>query len=203
MDMLSVLEVPKTLYRCLDQSYAYCALRTYSECLPASAVRAPRFSAATEEDFNRLLRSISYLGHDPDHCLVIQPVSLSLVCSGYAYGKSHSGLCVGFKGYCNVNDSYFVFSSRKQSIVTTSSCEADLVCANKGAAQLFEGFRLVGPASEVHRNADVTPYAHEILELPELHQDNNSTIHLISKGRGNFQNTKHIHCTRGTGKQVG
>jgi hypothetical protein len=192
------------LYRSLNQSFAYAASRSYPECLPASAVRASRFTVATEEDFKRLLRAISYLGHDLEHCLVIQPGSLSLVCSADASygvhpdGKSHSGLCVGFKGCGDVADSFFVFSSGKQSIVTTSSCEAELVCANKGAsylvwaAQLFEGFRLTGPASEIHRNADATPYAHETLEMPELHQDNNSTIHLISKGRGNFQNTKHI-----------
>lgn len=192
------------LYRSLNQSFAYAASRTYPECLPASTVAASRFSVATEEDNRRLLRSISYLGSDIDHCLVIHPGSLSLVCSVdaaygvHADGKSHSGLCIGFQGCGDIPDSYFAFSSGKQSIVTTSSCEAELVCANKGAsylvwaAQLFEGFRLVGPAAVLQRNENTTSYAHEVLELPVLHQDNNSTIHLISKGRGNFQNTKHI-----------
>jgi hypothetical protein len=192
------------LYRSLNQSFAYAASRTYPECLPASAVRASRFTVATQDDFNYLLRSISYLGHDPDHCLVIQPGSLSLVCSADASygvhhdGKSHSGLCIGFKGCDDIADSFFIFSSRKQSIVTTSSCEAELVCANKGAsylvwaAQLFEGFHLTAATSDMHRNADSTPYANESLDLPVLQQDNNSTMHLISKGRGNFDNTKHI-----------
>jgi hypothetical protein len=207
-----LFEVPKDsplcsdpeLYRSLNQSLAYAAGRTYPECLPASAVRATRFPVASDADMFALKRVISYLGNDPNHCLVIHPGSLSLVCSADASygvhhdGKSHSGVCVGFKGCDGVEDSYFIFSSRKQSIVTTSSCEAELVCANKGAsylvwaAQLFEGFRLAPAASNLYRNADATPYAHEVVEVPVLHQDNNSTIHLIAKGRGNFDNTKHI-----------
>jgi hypothetical protein len=44
----------------------------------------------------------------------------------------------------------------------------------------------------LHRNESKSEYAHEVLELPILHQDNGSTIHMVSKGRGNFQNSKHI-----------
>jgi hypothetical protein len=192
------------LYRSLNQSFAYAASRTYPECLPASSLLATRFPVVTEEDFRRLKRAISYLGHDLDHCLVIQPGSLSLVCSADASygvhpdGKSHSGLCVGFKGCDSVPDSFFIFSSGKQSIVTTSSCEAELVCANKGgsylvwASQLLEGYRLFGPAAVLERNEDLTVYAHEALDMPVMHQDNNSTRHIIAKGHGNFQNSKHI-----------
>ena len=145
-------------------------------------------------------------GHDPDHCLVLHPGSLSLVASADASygvhvdGKSHSGICVGFKGCGDVRDSFFIFSSGKQSIVTTSSCEAELVCSNVGAsywvwaAQLLEGIHLPGPAlvAELYRNEDTTPYAHEVVDVPLLYQDNASTLHLIEKGRGNFRNTKHI-----------
>ena len=98
------------LYRRLNQSYAFAASRTYPECLPSAAVYASRFVVATEEDFQRLLKSISYLGRDPDHCLVLHP-----------------GFCVGFKGCESVQDSFFIFSSCKQSIVTTSSCEAGVL----------------------------------------------------------------------------
>ena len=116
-------------------------------------------------------------------------------------GKSHSGVCVGFKGSEVVQDSYFIFSSGKQSIVTASSCEAELVCSNVGAgylvwaAQLLEEFRLPGPSAvaELCRNGDLTPYAHEIVDVPVVYQDNASAIHLIGKGRGNFRNSKHIH----------
>jgi hypothetical protein len=196
--------VDTDLYRSLNQSFAYLASRTYPECLPAACVYAARHSTATVLDFDHLIDSISYLGSNPDHCLVIQPGSLSLVCSADASygvhwdGKSHSGLCVGFRGSDSVPDAYFMFSSGKQSIVTTSSCEAELVCANKGASylvwasQLLDGFRLLSPAAVLERNEDLSTYAHEVLDLPVLQQDNNSTRHLIDKGRGNFQNSKHI-----------
>ena len=194
------------LYRSLNQSYAFAASRTYPECLPSAAVYASRFVVATEEDYRRLLRSISYLGKDPNHCLVLHPGSLSLVCSAdasygvHADGRSHSGICVGFKGCDNVQDSFFIFSSSKQSIVTTSSCEAELVCSNSGAsylvwaAQLLEGFHLSGPSAiaELHRNAEITPYAYEEVEVPVMYQDNASAIHIIGKGHGNFRNSKHI-----------
>ena len=138
--------------------------------------------------------------------LVLHPGSLSLVCSAdasygvHADGRSHSGICVGFKGCDNVQDSFFIFSSSKQSIVTTSSCEAELVCSNSGAsyliwaAQLLEGFHLSGPSAiaELHRNAEITPYAYEEVEVPVIYQDNASAIHIIGKGHGNFRNSKHI-----------
>jgi hypothetical protein len=161
----SPLHADPDMYRSLNQSLAYLASRTYPECLPAACVHASRFPP-TEEDFHRLINSISYLGSDPDHCLVIQPGSLPLVCSADASygvhwdGKSHSGLCVGFRGTESVPDAFFMFSSGKQSIVTTSSCEAELVCANKGASylvwasQLLEGFHLLGPAAVLERNED-------------------------------------------------
>jgi hypothetical protein len=153
----------------------------------------------------RLKRAISYLGSDPDHCLVIRPGSMSLVASAdtaygvHADGKSHDGDCVAFKGCGSIPDAYFMFSSGKQTIVTTSSCEAELVGANKGARslvwgrQLLEGFGIVALGRfALCRNPDITEYAYEIVETPSLKQDNTSTIHLIQKGRGNFKNTKHI-----------
>ena len=111
-----------------------------------------------------------------------------------------TGICVGFKGCDGVQDSFFIFASGKQSIVTTSSCEAELVCSNVGAsylvwaAQLLEGFRVSGPSvlAELQRNADATPYANEVVDVPLIYQDNASAIHLIEKGRGNFRNSKHI-----------
>jgi hypothetical protein len=99
-----------------------------------------------------------------------------------------------------VADSFCIFSSAKQSIVTTKSCKAELDCSNLmasylvWAAQLLEGFGSSGPSTiaELHRNANLTPYAHKVVDVPLLNQDNASAIHLIEKGRGNFKNSKHI-----------
>ena len=192
-------------YRSWNQSLMFLASRTYPECLPAATVAASRFHLATVEDMKRLRASISYLGRDPDHCLVIRPGSLSLVASADASygvhmdGKSHGGECMGFKGCDGIPDAYFTFSSGKQSIVTKSSCESELVQSNKGAdclvwgTALLEGFGIKRNEPYVlYRNGDNTPYAHEDIKVPVLYQDNASAIHLIKYGRGNFRNTKHI-----------
>ena len=64
--------------------------------------------------------------------------------AAYVDGKSHDGDCVGFNG-CNwLPDSYCVISSDKQTIVATSSCEAELVNANKGARNLVWGQYPIG-----------------------------------------------------------
>jgi len=166
----------------------------------AATVLASRYMHATQEDMKRLKRAISYLGADPGHCLTLRPESMTLVCSAdasyavHADGKSHSGICLGFKGCTEANDSYCVFSCGKQSIVTNSSCEAELVCSNSGATYLvwggtfLKGFKLERSyynPSELHR-CDL------LKGVPILLQDNTSTIHLIEKGRGSFKNTKHI-----------
>jgi hypothetical protein len=170
----------------------------------AAANDVSRFVVATEEDFRRLLRAISYLGHDPEHCLVIDPGSLSLVGSadasyaGHADGKSQSGCCIGFKGAGDKQDSYFIFYSGKQPIVTLSACESELVsacnCAGylQWSALLFDGLGIAGPASVLYRNQDLSPYAHEEVSTPEMYQDNQATVHLIAKGRGNFKNIRHV-----------
>jgi hypothetical protein len=91
------------LYRSWNQSLMYAATLTYSECLPAATALASRYVQATQDDIKLLKRAISYLGNDPDHCLVIRPGSMSLIGSAnaaYVDGKSHDGDCVGFNG-CN------------------------------------------------------------------------------------------------------
>jgi hypothetical protein len=201
--LLSVEDSDK--YRSWNQTLMYLGTRTYPECLPAATVGASRFHVATEIDMKNLCASISYLGSNPEHCLVIRPGSLSLVVSAdasygvHADGKSHGGECMGFKGCGDIPDAYFTFSSGKQSIVTKSSCESELVQSNKGAdclvwgAMLLEGFGIKRNLPYVlYRNEDKTPYAHEEIKPPQLYQDNASTIHLIKYGRGNFKNSKHI-----------
>ena len=63
--------------------------------------------------------------------MVFRPTSLDVVgCSDASYachddGKSRTGSCVGFPG------AFFIFISSKQSIVTKSSTEAELVAINE------------------------------------------------------------------------
>ena len=75
---------------------------------------------------------LEYVNHDSEsHRVVYRPTFLDVVgCSDASYachddGKSQAGGCVGFPG------AFFVFISSKQSIITKSSTEAELVAINE------------------------------------------------------------------------
>jgi hypothetical protein len=199
-------EDDKETYRSLNMSLMYAATRTYPECLPVATACASRFTRATEEDMRRLLKGIYYLERDLAHCLTVRPRSETVVCSAdcsYAIhvdGYSHDGVAVGFVGGNGVPDAFFIFSSGKQTTIAKSSCHGELTTANVGAdyimwlRQVMEGFGSIGSPARMDRKGSGTEelYAAESPEPSVLRQDNQSTIHLIVKGRGSFRNSKHI-----------
>jgi hypothetical protein len=107
-----------------------------------------------------LLR-VGCIGCHCGFCLVTHPRSLSLIRSDDAYyrlppdGISHSDMCVGLQGCGEVPDSYFVFSSGKQSTLAASSRETELVCAISSAsclvwaAQPLDFVDLIGSAAKM------------------------------------------------------
>jgi hypothetical protein len=147
-----------------------------------------------------------YLARDPEHALVIRPRSETIVCSAdcaYAAhddGYSHDGIAVGFAGDETEPDSFFIFASGKKATIAKSSCHGELTTANVGAdyivwaRQLMEGFGMVGPPARLERRGSLDEMDEHTGETcPSiLKQDNQSTIHLIVKGRGSFKNSKHI-----------
>ena len=170
----------RNVYRSLNASLLYAAKRTYPELLIFSCFLASRFPKATELDMKHCKRSLAYLAFDPNHSLTISPGSLDLVASAdasYAVhgdGKSHTGGCVGFRGCGDLPDSYFIFISGKQPIVTKSSMEAELVAANTVVDYLVWARAM---CLEMH--SDLLPSI--------LYQDNKSTITAILKGAGTFK----------------
>ena len=203
LDEIPLSEEERDEYRSLNQSLMFAASRTYPECLPAACVLAGRYVDCTQADREKLQRAISYLGRDPTHCLVIRPESLIPVCSCdasygcHADGKGHTGVCAGFKGKSPDSDSYCIFHSGKQSIVTKSSCESELVASNDGGSllvwmvQLLAGYRVDGKGGDLYRNANVGAVPQAGSEAT-LYQDNESTIKIINKGHGTFKNTRHV-----------
>jgi hypothetical protein len=100
-----------------------------------------------------------------------------------------------------VPDSFFVFSSGKQTTIAKSSCHGELTAANIGAdfivwaRQLMEGFgNIAGEGTaRLDRKGDPDPtFSSGAIQASTLRQDNRSTIHLIVMGRGSFRNSKHI-----------
>ena len=82
------------------------------------------------------MRIIGYMAKDPEHCLVVHPGSLNIVVSADASHadhpecKSHTGGCVGVRGAGDVQDSFFIFVSAKQGLVTKSFMESEIVAQN-------------------------------------------------------------------------
>ena len=193
----------KDRYRSLCMSLLYASTRTYPECLPIVTVLAGRFIDATEHDMNELLTAISYLGYDAEHCLCLRPSSLNPIASGdssYAVhvdGKSHGGIALGFEGSAGAHDCYIAFSSGKEARVAKSSCEAELMTANRAADSLLWMTRLLSgfgirhgkPRLLLKSNGEQENFG---ISVPVLYQDNKSSIHIAEHGKGNFKNTKHI-----------
>jgi len=188
-------------------SLMFAATRTYPECQVTASACASRFIHATERDMRCLLKCILYLAQDPEHCLTIRPASEIIVCSAdcsyatHSDGYSHSGVALGFQGRGDVPDSFFVFSSGKQSTIAKSSCHGELTAANVGAdyivwaRQLMEGFGSVVDVGAARLDRKGSPDPSVIsgtIQASTLRQDNRSTIHLMVMGRGSFRNSKHI-----------
>jgi len=129
----------REIYRSLNMSLMFAATRTYPECQVTASACASRFIHATERDMRCLLKCILYLVQDPEHCLTIRPASEIIVCSAdcsyatHSDGYSHTGVALGFQGRGDVPDSFFVFSSGKQSTIAKSSCHGEPTAANVGA----------------------------------------------------------------------
>jgi hypothetical protein len=159
--------------------------RTYPELLVGTTFLAGFYGNATEQDLSKATRLIEYVHGCPDHCLYLYPKSLKIVASADASyaehvdAKSHTGGCVGFEGH-DGNNSYFIFVSSKQPIVSKSSCEAELISANT-------------IADYVVWLKDLMFYIDLDAGVPaEFYQDNKATMRIANQGKGTFKRTKHI-----------
>jgi hypothetical protein len=160
----------------------YLAKRVRPECLMAVSFLTTRVTKATKEDKMKLDRIINYLRDNDERGITLTPGAEGIVASGYfdaAYGihedgKSHTGACltVGERGPVSVE-------STKQSIVTKSSTEAELVATSDSTNMLL------------HLRNFLTAQGYE--QGPsKVYQDNMSCMSLIEKGRSTSKRTRHI-----------
>jgi hypothetical protein len=170
----------------VNASCMFGAKRTYPEILPETTYLASKYYKATEADWIKLRRVVEYMNYDKEaHCLFLRPKSLKIIASADASyaehddAKSHSGGCIGFEGF-NGQVSWFIFYSRKQSVVAKSSCEAELI-AQCSIADYVVWLRDLLQELGMDTN---TPAV--------IHQDNQSTIRLGQQGTGSFKRAKHI-----------
>jgi hypothetical protein len=161
---------------------AYLAKRAKPECLPAVAFLSTRVTCCDEDDMDKLIRLLKYLRESEDRGLVLRPGTKGITVRVFvdaAYGvhadtKSHTG------SYVVIGDTGSVHcKSTKQSIMTKSSTEAELVALSDSANQgLFLRNFLH------HQGYDMGPVI--------LYQDNMSTMGLVARGRSGAEKTRHI-----------
>jgi len=167
----------------------YLAKRTRVDILLAIAYLCTRVKGPTTGDQVKLARVLKYLNGTAEQVLVLRP-SAELLLEGYIDasfgchpdGKSHTGLVVTLGG-CTV-----LCMSSKQKLVTRDSTEAELVGLSDklmSVVQCYDFLRVQGLECEV----------------PRLHQDNTSTITLVTKGGGQYR-TKYMRVRQAHAKEL-
>ena len=156
--------------------------RARPDCLAALAYLATRVDRCTTDDVDKLERLLRYIADTRDRGVVFRPGKFGIrvrVFIDAAYGvhpdgKSHTGSCVVIGDLGAVH-----CKSSKQSIVTKSSTEAELIALSDSANQgLYIRNFLI---SQGHKMKPVIIY-----------QDNTSCMALVERGRSGAEHTRHI-----------
>lgn len=117
---------------------SYLVKRAKPECLRVVAYLATRVTKCTVDDIEKLGRLMRYAADTSDRAVLFRPGSLGInvrifvdaAYGAHADGKSHTGSCVVIGDVGAVH-----CKSSKQSIVTKSSLEAELVALPDSANQ--------------------------------------------------------------------
>ena len=160
----------------------YLCKRVRPECLTTVAFLSTRVTKADKDDLGKLKRVLRYLSGTKGRGVCLRPGQLGVRVRAYidaAYGvhedgKSHTGcaIVIGEAG------ATFVLSG-KQSIVTKSSTEAEMVATSDSCSQAFHVRNFI-----VAQGHDDKP--------AEILQDNLSCMALLKKGRSTAMRTRHI-----------
>jgi hypothetical protein len=138
-------------------------------------------------DHDKLNRVLKYINKTKEMCLTLSPADMGLHVyidasfNTHGDAKGHSGLIISLGELSEQNGAAILTKSRKQKLVTKSSCESELVAISDGIDDVLsiEG---VMKDLNIHNNKPST-----------LYQDNKSTITLIEKGSGSTKRSKHIN----------
>ena len=161
---------------------SYLAKRAKPECLTAVAYLATRVTRCTTGDVDKLKRVLKYVCDTKERGVTMRPGEMGICVRVFidaAYGvhedgKSHTGSCVVIGDVGAVH-----CKSSKQSIVTKSSTEAELVALSDSANQgLYVRNFLI---AQGYAMGPVVAY-----------QDNTSCMALVKRGRSGAERTRHI-----------
>jgi hypothetical protein len=172
----------EAIYRTYVAKLLYCAKRHRPDILLAIGFLTTRASCCTEEDMDKLARVIGYIRATPDRGIIIEfgkdPVARAWIDASYGIherdGKSHTGGSIVF----GTGGPMYV-TSVKQSIVTKSSTEAELVAFSDVASEVIclRNFA-------IGQGYSTSPAI--------IYQDNNSTMALVDNGASCSKRSRHI-----------
>jgi hypothetical protein len=171
----------KTFYSVVAK-LMWIATRTRPDILVTVSALSSRTSNPNEDDFEKLLHLLKYINGTVDLPLILRPTSINVsLYADASFGshpqsfKSHSGpvCCIGGTGPV-------YFKSSKQHLNAKSSTEAELIACSDGAGQ---GLWIVQLLKELGFNPD--PLI--------IHQDNQSAIALLNRGRPASAASRHFN----------
>ena len=168
-------------FHSLVQEISYISQRVRWDLMLAVGFLKTRVSAPDVDDWKKLLRLLAYLNGTKDLKLTLganSPIGIDGYIDSshgvYTNGRSQSGLGI------TLGRGLVMGKSSKQNINTKSSTESEIVGTSDMASNVIwcrefmlgQGYD-VGPAT--------------------IHQDNQSTIHMLKQGRASNTRTKHIN----------
>ena len=159
----------------------YLTLRTRPDIATTVSFLTTRVSCPTRQDWNKLMRMMSYLQQNP-HKGLLFPTKGGMEIDAYidaAFcahmdGKSHTGIIIRIGG------ALVYAKSTKQKIVSRDSTEAETIGLSDHTDKVMWFHRFMG-------------YQGHNLQPPAIYQDNKSTISLVTKGGGKPR-TRHLRA---------
>ena len=167
----------------------YLSMRVKPEMLVAVIYLCTRVNCATATDARKLTTALQYVFHSREEGIILDGAHIGRVTgmidasfAKHEDGKSHTGLAV------MVGDACVMVKSAKQKIVTKDSTEAELV----GLSDMMQ---------HVMKCNDFMVEQGLDMGTPELMQDNQSTISLVTVGGGRWRN-KYLKCRQAMMKEL-
>ena len=155
----------------------YLSLRTRPQICVAVSYLTTRVTCGNEEDMRKLNRVLMYINGTKDNVLTLKCTGplrvrayVDVAFGSHEDGKSQTGVTH------HIGEATVMAKSQKQKMVSKDSTEGELVGLTDrvdGVLRLDEFMRAQG---------------HKEMNLPEVFQDNLSTITLVTKGGGKYRN---------------
>jgi hypothetical protein len=172
------------IFHSLAAKVQYLATKIRPDLLPAVSFLLSRKSECTSQDWTKLRRLISYISTTMNYGLCYyydKPVELSAYIDAshgthMEDGTSRTGIVITLAGGA------ICFKSSRQTIVTMSSTEAELVALTEGTNFVLWLRSLLEDLSLSQKKPTI------------VYQDNLSTIALVSNDKTKQQRTRHINC---------